>query len=176
MFIKDEKQIEECQRILGIKSVNSIKEKVNDENSPTLVSNPQNKLPDDIVVKKSYNGSGSYNGNNEKKPILEPNPRDEIPDEIIGKEFNNKRYKAIDRLGSGSFSTVYLVLDRNDRNVNEKAMKILEYTLEAENELDLIQATTTHENIVRYFHHFDIKKGPTYHLCLITEYCQVCIS
>lgn len=156
--------------------MNSIKEKVNDENSPTLVSNPQNKLPDDIFVKKSYNGSGSYNGNNEKKPILETSPMDTLPDEIIGKEFNNKRYTATYRLGAGSFSTVYLVFDSNDRNVSEKAMKMLEYTSEAKNELDLIQATTTHENIVRYFHHFSLQKGNTYHLCIITEYCPVCIS
>ena len=155
--------------------MNSIKEKVDDENSPTLVSNPQNKLPDDIVVKKSYNGSGSHTGNNEKRPILEPNSLDKLPDEIIDKEFNNKRYKAIDRLGSGSFSTVYLVIDRNDPNVSEKAMKILEYNWIAENELDLIKATN-HENIVRYFHDFDLKKGHTYHLCIITEYYPVCIS
>ena len=162
-FIKDEKQREECQRLLG--------DSINGKVKKTLVPNPQNKQTDE---KKSYNGG--YNGNNENKPILESNPLDKLPDEIVGKELNNKRYKAVAYLGIGSFGSVYQVLDRNDPDVREKAMKILEYTCEAVNELIIIQSTTTHENIVRYFHHFELLKGQTHHLCIITEYCPVRIS
>ena len=160
LFIIDENQREECQRLLGDR-VNSIDGKV----EKPLVPNPQNKQTNE---KKSHN-----NGN---KPILEPNPPDKLPDEIVGKEFNNKRYQAVTYLGYGSFGSVYQVDDRNDPNVSQKAMKILEYTLEAENELFLIQSTATHENIVRYFHHFELLKGQTHNLCIITEYCSVRIS
>ena len=55
----------------------------------------------------------------------------------------------------------------------EKAMKILEKNDTSENELELIKSVD-HENVVRYYDHFELIKGGTKYLCIITEYCHVC--
>ena len=42
----------------------------------------------------------------------------------------------------------------------------------AENELNVI-TSVDHENIVRYYDHFELIKGGTKYLCIITEFCHV---
>ena len=51
-------------------------------------------------------------------------------------------------------------------------MKILEKNCTSENELELIMSVN-HENVVKYYDHFELIKGGTKYLCIITEFCHV---
>lgn len=52
-------------------------------------------------------------------------------------------------------------------------MKIMDkLDTESENEQKLLWELN-HENIIRYFDHFDLKISDEGHTCVITEYCEV---
>ena len=59
--------------------------------------------------------------------------------------------------------------------MKQKAMKIMNASdSAAENELELLW-DISHDNIVRYFDHFQARISDCNHIFLITEFCQVAI-
>ena len=55
-------------------------------------------------------------------------------------------------------------------------MRIIKRTFDEEVENELVTLRSiNHENIVKYYEHFDGEIDDLYHTCIILEYCEVCL-
>ena len=56
-----------------------------------------------------------------------------------------------------------------------KVIELKERDSSAENEFSLMCHEINHENILKYYEHFDHEINGKEYICIITEYCQACL-
>ena len=96
--------------------------------------------------------------------------------DVIIDKLRNAKYKVEKYLGKGSFAICYILR----RNIHDLfAGKLIPYSeLKRESKKQVkteieIQKSVDHENIVKYFSHFDALFNGSKHLVIVLELCQI---